>query len=84
MYLSFKTLRYLKPVIFILLLIPSLFWTYQFLHNNLGVNPIEKLMHNLGEMALRLILFTLIISNLSQVKSLRSLQNIRRLVGSLV
>tara|TARA_B100001123_G_C15338220_1_gene1033702 strand:+ start:4203 stop:4802 length:600 start_codon:yes stop_codon:yes gene_type:complete len=70
-----------KPIIFIFLFVPSLFWFYQFYINNLGVNPIEKLMHNLGELALRLIILTLLISSVSKIKYLRSLQNIRRMIG---
>ena len=48
-----------KPVLFILILFPSLLWAYQFVTGNLGVNPIEKLMDELGLMALRLIIITL-------------------------
>ena len=47
----------------------------------LGVNPIEKLMDNLGEMGLRLIIATLIISSLSEFKKLRFLVDIRRMIG---
>mgnify|MGYP004281307461 CR=1 FL=1 len=52
------------PLIVILLFIPSLFWIYMFFAGNLGINPIEKLMDKLGEMALRLIILTLLISDL--------------------
>jgi len=52
-----------------------------FVQGNLGINPIEKLMDELGKMALRLIIVTLIISSLSQYRFLRSLQNIRRMIG---
>ena len=38
-------------------------------------------MDKLGEMALRLIILTLLASSLSQIKYLRSLQNLRRLIG---
>ena len=47
----------------------------------MGVNPIEKLMHNLGEFALRLIIATLLLSSLAQFKYLRSLQMVRRMIG---
>ena len=63
------------------LLLPSIFWTYQFVVGGLGVNPIEKLMHNFGEFALRLIIVTLLISSLAQFKYLRSLQMVRRMIG---
>ena len=57
-----------KPIIFLAFLLPSMFWSYQFINGSLGVNPIEKLMDNMGEMALRLIVLTLFISSLSEFK----------------
>ncbi len=70
-----------KPVLFILILFPSLLWAYQFVTGNLGVNPIEKLMDELGLMALRLIIITLIISSLSNIKTLKSIVVLRRMIG---
>ena len=81
MTLSTKMMSRIKPVIFVFLLLPSLFWTYQFVVGGLGVNPIEKLMHNLGELALRLIIVTLFLSSLAKFKYLRSLQMVRRMIG---
>ena len=81
MTLSTKMMSRIKPLIFLFLLLPSLIWIYKFSINDLGVNPIEKLMHNLGEFALRLIITTLFISSLAQLKYLRSLQNLRRMIG---
>ena len=81
MILSTKMMRRVKPIIFVFLLLPSLFWTYQFVVGGLGVNPIEKLMHNLGEFALRLIIATLLLSSLAQFKYFRSLQIVRRMIG---
>ena len=81
MTLSTKMMSRIKPLIFIFLLLPSLIWIYKFSINDLGVNPIEKLMHNLGELALRLIIATLLVSSLAQSKHLRSLQNLRRMIG---
>ena len=43
--------------------LPDVFFT-----GNLGVNPIEKIMDKLGEMALRLIIITLFISTLANIK----------------
>ena len=81
MYLSSKIVKRLKPIIFISFLIPSVLWFYQFINNNLGVNPIDKLMDKLGEFTLQLLIFTLIVSDLSKFKSLRSLQLLRRMIG---
>jgi sulfoxide reductase heme-binding subunit YedZ len=81
MILSTKIVKRSKPVILLLLLLPSMLWSTMLVQGNLGINPIEKLMDELGQMALRLIIVTLIISSLSQYKFLRSLQNIRRMIG---
>ena len=70
-----------KPVLFILILFPSLVWAYQFVTGNLGVNPIEKLMDELGLMALRLIIITLMITTLSNIKPLKSIVVLRRMIG---
>tara|TARA_B100001175_G_C19428002_1_gene599657 strand:- start:381 stop:899 length:519 start_codon:yes stop_codon:yes gene_type:complete len=50
-------------------------------NGSLGVNPIDILMDNLGKLALQLLLVVLTISSLSQIKFLRSLQNLRRIIG---
>ena len=81
MILSSKVVNQSKPIILLLLIAPSIFWVIMLVQGNLGVNPIDKLMDELGQMALRLIVVTLIISSLSQFKLLRALQNIRRMIG---
>ena len=70
-----------KPVLFILILFHSLLWAYQFVTGNLGVNPIEKLMDELGLMALRLIIITLMITTLSNINPLKSIVVLRRMIG---
>jgi len=70
-----------KPVVLVLLLLPSFIWIGMFLKGNLGVNPIDILMDKLGEMALRLLILVLVVSSLSKIIFLRSLQNLRRLIG---
>jgi sulfoxide reductase heme-binding subunit YedZ len=69
------------PTVLILLLLPSFIWVGMFINGNLGVNPIDILMDKLGEMSLRLLLLVLIISSLSEFTFLRSLGNLRRLIG---
>ena len=81
MILSTNIIKRSKPIILFLLLLPSIIWGLTFLQGNLGINPIDKLMDEFGKMALRLIIVTLIISSLSQYRFLRSLQNIRRMIG---
>ena len=79
--LSSKRSKQLKLPIILLLFIPSFYWFYQLLAGSLGVNPIEKLMDKLGEMALRLIIVTLLISSLTDIKLFRSLITLRRTIG---
>ena len=76
-----QSFKKIKPLIFLGIFFPSLFWSYQFINGSLGVNPIEKFMDNMGEMALRLIVLTLFISSLSEFKKLRFLIEVRRMIG---
>ena len=76
-----QSFKKIKPLIFIGIFFPSLFWSYQFINGSLGVNPIEKFMDNMGEMALRLIVLTLFISSLSEFKKFRFLIEVRRMIG---
>ena len=76
-----QSFKKIKPLIFLGIFFPSIFWSYQFINGSLGVNPIEKFMDNMGEMALRLIVLTLFISSLSEFKKFRFLIEVRRMVG---
>ena len=79
--ISTQSFKKIKPIIFLLVISPSFIWSYQLIIGTLGVNPIEKLMDSLGEMALRLIVLTLLISSLSEFKKFRFLIEIRRMIG---
>ena len=79
--ISSRLVKKNKPIVLIILLLPSFIWIGMFINGNLGVNPIDILMDKLGEMTLRLLLLVLIISSLSELTFLRSLQNLRRLIG---
>ena len=76
-----QSFKKIKPLIFLGIFFPSIFWSYQFINGSLGVNPIEKFMDNMGEMALRLIVLTLFISSLSEFKKFRFLIDMRRMIG---
>ena len=76
-----QSFKKIKPLIFLGIFFPSIFWSYQFINGSLGVNPIEKFMDNMGEMALRLIVLTLFISSLSEFKKFRFLIEVRRMIG---
>ena len=76
-----QSFKKIKPLIFLGIFFPSLFWSYQFINGSLGVNLIEKFMDNMGEMALRLIVLTLFISSLSEFKKFGFLIEVRRMIG---
>ena len=78
---SAKNLKRVKPYIFLLLLFPSLLWILQFITGNLGVNPIERIMDEFGLMALRLIILTLAITTLANIKQLKTIVLFRRMIG---
>ena len=79
--ISSRLINKTKPTVLILLILPSLIWSGMFISGSLGINPIDILMDKFGEMALRLLILVLIVSSLSQFPFLRSLQNLRRLLG---
>ena len=79
--ISSRAINKSKPLILSLLLLPSFIWIGMFINGSLGVNPIDILMDELGEMTLRLLILVLVISSLSQYSSLRFLQNLRRMIG---
>ncbi len=79
--ISSQLINKINQLVLIILLLPSFIWIGMFISGNLGVNPIDILMDNLGEMSLRLLILVLIISSLSEFTFLRSLQNLRRLIG---
>ena len=81
MKLSITLINKVKPIIFLLLCAPSIFWTVKYLQGNFGVNPIDNLMDELGRFSLKLLILTLLVSSLSKYKSLRSLQAVRRMIG---
>ena len=80
--LSNKKISYLvKPVFFLLCLIPFALLLYQALTDNLGVNPVETLTHETGEWALRFLLFTLCITPLRRLTHVNWLVKLRRMLG---
>ena len=79
--LSKKIFDRSKPFIFLLILFPSILWVYQFITGNLGVNPIERIMDEFGLMALRLIILTLMISSIANIKAFKSIVTFRRMIG---
>ena len=81
MRLDLILIKKIKPLLFIVLLTPSFYLYVKFFMGKMGVNPIDSLMRELGEFSLQLIILTLLISPLIQIKLLRNLQSLRRMIG---
>ena len=70
-----------KPLLFILLFAPSIYWFASLYMGKMGINPIEKLIRELGEFSLQLLIITLCITPLSKIKILKNIIILRRMIG---
>ncbi|MCV6638051.1 protein-methionine-sulfoxide reductase heme-binding subunit MsrQ [Candidatus Albibeggiatoa sp. nov. NOAA] len=75
------TLKVVKPVVFILCLLPAMMLVYGFLTHNLGADPIQLMLKETGEWALRLLLATLAVTPIRHIFGWSSLIRIRRMLG---
>ncbi len=74
-------MRYLKPVIFIICLIPLALVVWDGFHDALGANPIETLSHRTGEWTLRFLLITLAITPIRRLFGWTWTRRFRRMLG---
>ena len=77
-------IRYLKPSVFTLSLIPFLFITFKIFYNKLGPEPVKEITHFTGEWTLIFICLTLAMSPLKRLTNLTFWINIRRMLGLFV
>jgi methionine sulfoxide reductase heme-binding subunit len=73
--------RIVNPVLFVLLAIPALALLYGAFTDGLGANPVERITHETGEWALRLLIVTLSITPLRRWTGRLWLTRLRRLLG---
>jgi len=73
--------RIVRPLAFILLLLPLLNLLFGLYSNTLGANPIEYALRFFGEWSLRILLIALLISPLSRLLSWVQLLQLRRMLG---
>ena len=78
------SVRHVKPVLFVICLIPLVLYTYWFFSGELGANPIEAITRRMGDWALRLLLITLAISPIIRFTGWNSLVKFRRMLGLFV
>ena len=73
--------RVVKPTLFVVCLIPLTLITWDAFNNQLGANPIEKIMRRTGDWTLRFLLITLTITPARQLLNLPWLIKLRRMLG---
>jgi len=70
-----------RPALFILLLLPALYYAYGIWQDTLGANPLEAVIRGLGDWALRIVLLTLLLSPLRRLINWAQALRLRRMVG---
>lgn len=73
--------RLFKPALFILLLLPALYYAYGIWQDTLGANPLEAIIRGLGDWGLRILLLTLLVSPLRRLTKWPQLLRTRRMLG---
>jgi sulfoxide reductase heme-binding subunit YedZ len=71
----------IKPVLFILLLVPLALLAYRFYSEGFGANPIETINRYTGDWALRILLITLAFSPLIRITRWNNIIQYRRMFG---
>lgn len=79
--LSLQSGKKIKPVLFILLLVPLAMLAYRFYSEGFGANPIETINRYTGDWALRILLLTLAISPLIRITRWNNIIQYRRMIG---
>ena len=75
------TLKIVKPLFFITCLLPFAALSYGFVYDNLGADPIQLMLKETGEWALRLLLATLAVTPIRHIFGWSSLIKLRRMLG---
>lgn len=76
-----SAVRYGKPLLFTLCLLPLASLIWQILADRLGANPVEEVLHDTGSWALRLLLVTLAVTPLRRLTGYGWLVRFRRMLG---
>ena len=73
--------RVIKPVVFVMCLVPLAWLLWDGLTRHLGANPVETLNHRTGIWTLRLLLITLTVTPLRRLTGWNNLIRLRRMLG---
>lgn len=77
-----KTVSYvIKPILFLICLLPLTYISWLYYNNALGANPIEKVTRFSGDWALRFLLITLTVTPLRRMTGQAWLLRLRRMLG---
>lgn len=76
-----RLINYLKPLAFLLCLIPLAHLAWAFQHDDLGANPIEALTRGLGTWGLNFLLITLAVTPVRKLTGWHWLVRLRRMLG---
>lgn len=78
---EFHFMKTLRPVVFIFSLFPLLWLILQALTAGLGANPVEKILHHMGDWALNFLMITLAVSPFQRLTGLTWPLQLRRIIG---
>ena len=73
--------KYLKPILFAVCLLPAARLVVDGLHSQLGDNPLEMITYETGDWSMLLMMATLAITPLRKITVLHSLISLRRMLG---
>jgi sulfoxide reductase heme-binding subunit YedZ len=73
--------RALKPIVFVLALLPLAALLWNAVDDGLGANPVEAITFKTGEWGLRFLLITLCVTPLRRITGWQALARIRRMLG---
>jgi sulfoxide reductase heme-binding subunit YedZ len=76
--------RWVKPLLFLLGLLPAMWLIYAAANNLLGANPAEALVRSTGDWTLRTLCLALAVTPLRVLAGLPSLARLRRMIGLFV
>jgi sulfoxide reductase heme-binding subunit YedZ len=72
---------YIKPIVFLICLLPLAMLLWDGFHDALGANPVEKITHRTGDWSLRFLLITLSVTPLRKLFGWKFLVRYRRMFG---